>query len=250
MEKSVDVIVIGAGPNGLEAGAYLSKAGADVLVLERRYEMGGGLATDELLLPGYLFNTHAIYMMMVDYAPVYKNFDFAAYNCRHVMPSLQVALPLLDGRCICIYHDLEKTCESLAQISQKDAENYRQLYQLSKKCVEDFIGPSTYVPAIPTLDQLVTLQNSEVGRMVMEYSEKSPKNIIGDHFENDSIRALLLYLTCMWGLPYDLEGMGYLVLLYFNRASNYQLCMGGSHTIASALGKREGTVIETGSLLS
>ena len=44
-------------------------------------------------------------------------------------------------------------------------------------------------------------------------------------------------MTCMWGLPYDTAGMGYLVLLYLNRAANYQLCKGGSHTIASALGK-------------
>ena len=47
MDKNYDVIIIGGGPNGLEAGAYLAKAGAKVLVLERRYEIGGGLATDE-----------------------------------------------------------------------------------------------------------------------------------------------------------------------------------------------------------
>ncbi|MFZ3255021.1 MAG: FAD-dependent oxidoreductase, partial [Syntrophales bacterium] len=42
MENTYDVIIIGAGPNGLEAGAYLSRAGSKVLVLEKRYESGGG----------------------------------------------------------------------------------------------------------------------------------------------------------------------------------------------------------------
>ena len=37
-----DVVVIGAGPNGLTTAAYLSKAGLKVLVLERRNEAGGG----------------------------------------------------------------------------------------------------------------------------------------------------------------------------------------------------------------
>ena len=39
-----DGVIIGAGPNGLVVGAYLAKAGLKVLLLDKRYEMGGGLA--------------------------------------------------------------------------------------------------------------------------------------------------------------------------------------------------------------
>jgi len=237
MDKKFDVIIIGGGPNGLEAGAYLSKAGLKVLVLEKRYEIGGGLATDELLAPGYLINTHAIYMMMVDYAPIYKDLKFEEYKCFHIQPDLQFSLPLSDGRSLCLYSDVEKTCESFAKISPKDADNYREFYHMAQRCVEDFIAPATYVPAVPTLDQVKILQGSEVGREVMEYSEKTPRQIVDEFFENESVRALMLYVACMWGLNYDLEGLGYLALLYMNRASNYRMAVGGSHTIASALGK-------------
>ena len=72
MEK-YDVIIIGAGPNGIAAGSYLARAGVKVLILERRLEAGGGLATEEVTLPGYMHNTHSIYHMMVDYAPIYKD---------------------------------------------------------------------------------------------------------------------------------------------------------------------------------
>ena len=41
-ESEFDVVIIGGGPNGLMAGAYLAKAGLDVVVCERRYEAGGG----------------------------------------------------------------------------------------------------------------------------------------------------------------------------------------------------------------
>ncbi|MDY6972989.1 MAG: NAD(P)/FAD-dependent oxidoreductase [Thermodesulfobacteriota bacterium] len=237
MDKKFDVIIIGAGPNGLEAGVYLSKAGLKVLVLDKRYEIGGGLATDELLLADYLFNTHSIYMMMADYAPIYKDIDFEAYNCRHIHPDVQFALPLSDGRCICLYSDMEKTCESIARISPKDAESYRKLSRIAGMCVDGFIAPATYVPAVPPLDQVRQLQATDLGKMVLEYSEKSPQEIVHEFFEHESVRALMLYVSCMWGLHYDLGGLGYLVLLYLNRASNYRIARGGSHTIASALAK-------------
>ena len=40
--------LLGAGPNGLIAGAYLARAGLRVAVCERRFEAGGGLATEEM----------------------------------------------------------------------------------------------------------------------------------------------------------------------------------------------------------
>ena len=46
MESTYDGIIIGGGPNGLCAAAYMAKAGQKVLVLERRMEIGGGLATE------------------------------------------------------------------------------------------------------------------------------------------------------------------------------------------------------------
>src|SRR4030042_3124615 len=99
MDTNYDFIIIGAGPNGLQTGAYLSKAGQKVLLLEQRYECGGGLWTEESTYPGFLHSTHAIYMMMVDYAPVYKDFRLEKdYLVRHIHPELVFAMPFSDGR--------------------------------------------------------------------------------------------------------------------------------------------------------
>ena len=56
MSQSYDVIIIGAGHNGLVAAAYLAKAGRLVLVLERKNTIGGAAATAETF-PGFHFNT-------------------------------------------------------------------------------------------------------------------------------------------------------------------------------------------------
>ena len=47
-----DVIIIGGGHNALVCAGYLTRAGLDVLILERRSFVGGATATEELF-PGY-----------------------------------------------------------------------------------------------------------------------------------------------------------------------------------------------------
>ena len=56
MSDAIDVIVLGAGHNGLVAAAYLARAGVKTLVVERRPIVGGACVTEELL-PGYRFST-------------------------------------------------------------------------------------------------------------------------------------------------------------------------------------------------
>lgn len=238
MDTLYDIIIIGAGPNGLEAGAYLSKAGQKVLVLERRYECGGGLWTEESTLPGFLHSTHAVYMMMVDFAPVYSDFRLADdYMVHHIYPDLQFAMPLSDGRCVCIYRDIDRTCKSFSEFSQRDADAYREFYTIARQCVDDYIGPATYIPPVGALDAIVHMKKHEVGKTIMSFSERKPIDIIKDTFENDYIRTLLLYIACHWGVKYDMINLGYLVLLYLNRAHSYQLVRGGSHMVAQALNK-------------
>ncbi len=235
MAEEYDGIIIGAGPNGLTVAAYLAKAGLKILVLERRFEAGGGLATEQVTLPGFLHNTHAVYMPMVDYAPPLTDFSeylTQDYDLKFVFPPLVMAMPFADGSSLCLYQDIEKTCKSIAQFSSKDAETYRKIADRYRVLTEDFLGPATYEEAKPAFEQMVTLQQTDVGREITEMTEKTPREIIDTLFENDRVRCLFLYLSCMWGLNYDLEGVSYLVPLLINRAINYRLVVGGSHHLA------------------
>ena len=233
-----DGIIIGAGPNGLTTGAYLAKAGLKILLLEKRFELGGGLCTEVVTIPGFLHNTHAVYHMMVDYGPPMKDLRLEEdYGLKWVYPPLQFVMPFADGSAICLYTDVEKSCASIAKFSQKDAEAYRRIYHKYNEYMEDFIGPATYHESIPAFEQMVKLQSTEVGREISELTEHTPKDIVDGIFEHDKVRALFLYLACMWGLDYNLEGLGYLVPLYINRATNYRLCVGGSHRLAHLMSK-------------
>lgn len=233
-----DGIVIGGGPNGLTTAGYLAKAGLKVAVLERRYEIGGGLATENLTLPGLLIDSHAIYHMMVEYAPPLQDFGLdSRYDLEWIYPDPQIVMPFQDGSCLTLYQDAERSAASIRKISPKDAEAFLDFARWSQECMDLFLAPASYANPMPSLEQAAKLMTNPVTRRCDEFTGYTPKQIVDDLFEDDKVRALFLYLATMWGLDYDLEGLGYLVPLMINRAWHFRLCRGGSHHVAHLLGK-------------
>ncbi|MBI5446484.1 MAG: NAD(P)/FAD-dependent oxidoreductase [Deltaproteobacteria bacterium] len=233
-----DVVVIGGGPNGLTTAAYLAKAGLKVFVAEKRYEIGGGLATEEVTRPGFWHNTHAVYHMMTEYAPVFPDLELhTKYDLKFIYPRVQFGCVFSDGESLCLYSDLEESCKSIARFSKKDAEAYREFYTFTEKAMDLFLAPATYVNALPSLEQAAKLYTNPITTRVDEFTGETPKQIIDKLFENERVRTLFLYLACMWGLEYDLEGLGYLFPLMINRGTHFRLCQSGSHHIPHLLGK-------------
>jgi phytoene dehydrogenase-like protein len=246
-ETHYDVVILGAGPNGLCAAAYLAKAGLKVLVLEKRGEAGGGLATEEVTIAPHVHNTHSVYHLMVDYAPIYKDLNLAEkYNLNYVHPELQFALPLSNGRSVCIYTDVDRTCTSFARFSKKDADSYREIYHKFKAYLDIFIAPATYAEPLPAPIQAAKLDAHPIGREISEFSAKSPKTIISELFEDSHIRTLMLYLSAHWGLEPDVDGVGYLAMLFLGMVTNYRLCVGGSHMLAQNIQK---TIVQNGGVI-
>jgi phytoene dehydrogenase-like protein len=228
--ENFDVIIIGGGPNGLICGAYLAKAGLKVLILEKRHEIGGGLITEEVTASGFLHDTHAIYMPMIDYAPAIKDLELSD-NIKWVRPEPVMSMHFSDGRALSIYPDYQRTSDSIAQFSTKDAKAYLKIGPRFAELVDKFLAPATYKAPVPAIEAVMKLQSHEIGKEIGEYTEKTPKEIVFNLFENDQVRALFLYAACMWGLDHDKEGVSYLVPLLINRASQYRLTIGGAHRL-------------------
>lgn len=246
IESDWDVIVIGAGPNGLMTAAYLARSGLRVALIERRYEIGGGLATEEILFPGYYSNIHAVYHMMVDFMPVLRDFDLREHGVVWIKPNQQTSMVFEDGTSLQLTRMLEDTVDSFHKFSTRDAIAFGETMRTWRKLAREIIGPATYVPPLPPLDTIVAMQRTEIGEEMLELTEQSPYEIITSRFENDRIRALLLYTACMWGLDPHESGVGFFVPLLIDRGMNKAYCQGGSHKLASSLAKeviRNGGVI-------
>lgn len=236
-ESNWDVVVIGGGPNGLIAGAYLAKAGVKVALVERRYEIGGGLATEEILFPGYYSNMHAIYHMMVDYMPVLQDFDIGAHALTWTKPNAQTGMVFADGTSLLLAHMTEDSKDSIGKLSFRDAARFGKVMRKWRRMVDEIVAPATYVPVMSPIEMTMALQNTEVGNELLEMIEQSPLEIVTTSFENDKVRALLLYVTCMWGLDPRETGLGLFVALLLQRGLNKCYCDGGSHKFAGALAR-------------
>src|SRR5262245_34191743 len=95
-----DVVVIGAGLNGMTLANYLLRAGLSVLVIERRLESGGGLASEEPALVGYWANTGQYLFDTLDVLPFHDELGLTDVNVSFVRPAVQSALLRHDGRAL------------------------------------------------------------------------------------------------------------------------------------------------------
>lgn len=249
MELEADVCVVGGGPNGLITAAYLARAGLRVIVLEARQEPGGGLATEEILFPGYYSNAHAFYHMMTDYMPVLHDFDLDRHGLSFVMPNAQTAAVFRDGSSILLCHQIEDTKDSIAKHSQKDAISFGKAMREWRKAIDEILAPGTYVPPLAPVDMIESLERTPLGKEVLRLTEMCPREIVEERFEHPRVRAILLYAACMWGLHPDESGLGFLVPLMIDRAMSKAQCYGGSHKFAGALAREileaGGTIIDS-----
>src|SRR5665213_2790847 len=124
-----DFVVAGAGHNSLICSAYLAKAGYKVLVLEGRPTIGGGCKTAEVCLPGFKEDLCSSVHGGIQNNPLLRNHELnlGDYGLEYIDPELVMHIPFLDGTSLSIWRDLDRTCESIAKISKKDAETFRRL---------------------------------------------------------------------------------------------------------------------------
>lgn len=120
MPAGVDVLIVGAGHNGLTCACYLAAAGLTVRMVERRGVVGGAAVTEEFF-PGFR-NSSASYTVSLLNPRIIRDLKLGERGLRIVERPFANFVPLPDGRFLKFGADLSATVMELAKFSTRDAD--------------------------------------------------------------------------------------------------------------------------------
>ena len=201
-QLTADVVVIGAGHNGLVAANYLADAGRDVVVLEAAEAVGGMTASGRAIpeAPEHTVNFCAADLLFWQKSPVADELRLADYGLRTIPvdPSYVYLHP--DGASIAIWRDPAKTAEEIRRFSSADARAYLE-YSRFLEALSDLVLPFMLMnPTRPGLAGLRTLaacalrQRREL-RNFVGFLLASGEETIEARFSHPVTKALLYCLA-------------------------------------------------------
>ncbi len=121
MRTKYDAIIVGGGHNGLVCAAYLAQAGKKVLVLEKRYVLGGAAVSEEVF-PGFTFSV-ASYVVSLFRPHIIRELQLPKHGY-DVIPMDCSFLPLPNGDSLARWGDMHRSRREISRFSKKDAEVY------------------------------------------------------------------------------------------------------------------------------
>ncbi|MEZ5897632.1 MAG: NAD(P)/FAD-dependent oxidoreductase [Parvularculaceae bacterium] len=192
-----DIVVMGAGHNGLVAAAYLAKAGKKVLVLERKPHFGGGVSTRELIKPGYWHDEHSNVHIMIQGNPMLREDELglmSKFGLKYNYPELPHASIWDDGTTMRSWKDLDRTCEGIAEFSPKDAEAYRKFVKASQSVLPMFMA-GLYQPPFPMGAFMAMMDQSDEGRFLLDVMQRSALDVVEQYFESDRLKIHIVRLV-------------------------------------------------------
>ncbi|MBV8222427.1 MAG: NAD(P)/FAD-dependent oxidoreductase [Candidatus Eremiobacteraeota bacterium] len=195
-----DAIIVGAGHNGLVAACYLARAGRKVLVLERRYIVGGACVTEEPF-PGFKVST-AAYVNSLFRPEIIRDLRLRDYGFELIERSPASFSPTLDGRYLMLGRGTDADAREIAKFSEKDARAY-PLYEQMLERVASVIEPTLIKsppnvakPGLADLYKLASLGRSttKLGSALGEAVEVltgAARPILDRWFESEQLKGTL-----------------------------------------------------------
>src|SRR6202020_2801618 len=196
-----DIVIIGGGHNGLVTAFYLAKGGFKPLILEGRNQVGGAAITDEFH-PGFHCSTlaHSAGPIRPD---IVRDMQLEKQGVRFITPETCVTALSPDGRALSLYQDTNKSAQSIAAFSQKDAGKYpefeKSLGKISRVIAEvlattppDIDHPSggDLWSMLKTGRAIRNLGKKDMYRL-LRWGPMAVADLASEYFETELLRAVI-----------------------------------------------------------
>ena len=193
-----DVLILGAGHNGLTCAFYLARAGLKVRMLERRAIVGGAAVTEEFH-PGFR-NSTASYTVSLLQPKVIADMGLAARGLRILDRPYSNFLPQPDGRYLLVGGGVEKTQAEFAKFSKADAETLPAYYNMLERVADVLRELALQIPPNaaggPAALLAAAKQGGKLARMplaqqrdVLDLFTKSARDFLNGWFESEAVKA-------------------------------------------------------------
>jgi phytoene dehydrogenase-like protein len=241
-----DVVVIGAGHNGLVTACYLARAGLDVAVVERDTVVGGAVSTVERF-PGYRVDRGSSAHVMIRHTGIIEELDLAAhglvYDDLDPWGFAPFWTPEGEQVAITFWVDIDRTCASIAAVcGPADADAYRRFVadwgRRNDHVFAAFAGepsPGRIARLLWRAGRSAGVGNTEVVREFLG----SGDGLLDAHFTDERLKTALAWMGSQSGPPTHQTAtadlIGWLALLH-RRAPGHP--HGGSGRLTEALAAR------------
>lgn len=197
-----DVILIGAGHNGLISAAYLAQAGYRVGVFERRDIVGGAVSTKEIV-PGYQFDLGGSAHILIRLTPIVEELKLEQYGLEYLELDPLFFAPFPDGDSIFMYRDPDKTAEHLelkfpgeGDAYRKFLDDWRPFAEAVKEMFLSVPGPFQLGRKMrkgqnPAMDWKESLQT-----IFRPYGD-----VVDDYFSEEKVKSMLVWMAAQSGPP-------------------------------------------------
>jgi phytoene dehydrogenase-like protein len=195
-----DAVLIGAGHNSLVTAGYLARAGLRAVVLERRTEPGGALASADLsgvTVPVVADNVGALLPSVI------SDLRLAAHGFEALRPEAQVWAPQPDGSSITLWSDPDRTAAELRSHHAADAAAYPPFDRLVL-VLGAFLARlnATTPPDLKSPSVADALSGLKLGRAVLGLAEADLRTLlrvypmavadfVAEHFHSELVRAVV-----------------------------------------------------------
>ena len=232
-----NAIVVGGGPNGLAAAAWLARAGLSVTVLEAAPTIGGGTRSSDYIVPGLLHDHCSAVHPMSLASPLFKQLALPGLTWRPA--AFESAHPLDDGTAGAMFGDFDLTELALGA----DGPRWRQVFEpvagRFDDLFDDISQPIIRVPRHP-----ITLARYGMRAAV-------PATTLARLWSTPQARALWAGVAAhaFWRLDRPMTSAIGVALTSAAHAHGWVVAEGGSQAIADALAAdvvAHGGKIETG----